>query len=51
MARKYKSNQMLWRVSHALDGYWYEIKLDGVVIDRVPVKKESLLYFQEEGVI
>lgn len=51
MKGKYRSNQKLWRISQEASGYWYEIKLAGVVIDRIPIDSITLEYLQKEGVI
>ena len=51
MARKYQANQMLWRVVKEINGYWYEIKLAGTVIDRIPIDNLTLEYLQQEGLV
>ena len=48
---KHPSNQKLWRIVNTLDGYFYEIKLAGMVVDRIPVEEKSLNYLKIEGVI
>ena len=45
------SCQKLWRISNEVDGYFYEIKLAGKVIDRIPVPTESLAILEIEGLI
>ena len=47
----YKSNQKLWRIIKQPDGYYYEIKLDGVIIDRLRVEYPALATLKKEGVI
>ena len=47
----YKSNQKLWRVIKQPDGYYYEIKLDGVIIDRLRVEYPALATLKKEGVV
>lgn len=44
MERKYLSNQKLWKIISQPDGYYYEIRLAGVVLQRVKVDKEVLKY-------
>ena len=51
MQRKYPSSQKLWRIVKQPDGYYYEIKLAGMVIDRLRVDYPSLGTLKEEGVI
>ena len=48
---KYLSNQKLWRVIKEPQGYYYEIKLAGIVIDRIKVEYPALATLKEEGVI
>ena len=48
---KYLSNQKLWRVIKEPQGYYYEIKLGGMVIDRIKVEYPALATLKEEGVI
>ena len=48
---KYLSNQKLWRIINERDTYYYEIKLDGIIVDRVKVEEPALKYFKKEGVI
>ena len=47
----YLSNQKLWRVVKEPTGYYYEIKLAGTVIDRIPIEYPALNVLKEEGVI
>lgn len=47
----YPSCQKLWRISKEVDGYFYEIKLAGTVIDRIKVPEESLAVLNKEGLI
>lgn len=44
MERKYLSNQKLWKIIAQPDGYYYEIRLAGVVLQRVKVDNEVLKY-------
>lgn len=48
---KYLSNQKLWRISKGFDGYYYEIKLAGVVIDRIRIEYPALNILKKEGLI
>lgn len=48
---KYLSNQKLWRVVKEPSGYYYEIKLAGMVIDRIKVEYPALATLKEECVI
>lgn len=49
--RKYLSNQKLWRVVREPSGYYYEIKLGGMVIDRIKIEQPALNELKREGVI
>lgn len=48
---KYLSNQKLWRVIKEPQGYYYEIKLAGMVIDRIKVDYPALATLKKEGLI
>ena len=48
---KYKSCQKLWRVIKEPSGYYYEIKLKGMVIDRIKVDYPALATLKKEEVI
>lgn len=48
---EYPASQKLWRISRTLDGYYYEIKLAGVVIDRIKIEEPTLTFLKQEGVI
>lgn len=39
----YLSNQKLWRIIKQPDGYYYEIKLAGMVVDRFKIPKDSAI--------
>lgn len=47
----YLSNQKLWRVVKQPDGYYYEIKLAGMVIDRLKIDYPALGTLKEEGLL
>ena len=48
---KYLSNQKLWRVIKTPDGYYYEIKLAGMVIDRIKIEYPALATLKKEEII
>lgn len=48
---KYLSSQKLWRVVRQPDGWYYEIKLKGVVIDRIRVEYPALNILKQEEII
>lgn len=41
--KKYVASQKLWRIVKQPDGYYYEIKLAGMVIDRFKIPDTSRL--------
>lgn len=48
---RYPSSVKLWRIIREPSGYYYEIKLKGVVIDRVKVEYPALNNLKREGVL
>ena len=44
MRQKYLSNQKLWKIIAQPDGYYYEIRLAGTVLQRVKVEPKVLEY-------
>lgn len=48
---KYLANQKLWKIIKEPTGYYYEIKLSGMVIDRIKVDYPALGVLKKEGVI
>ena len=48
---KYLANQKLWKIIKEPNGYYYEIKLAGMVIDRIKIDYSSLNILKEEGLI
>ena len=48
---KYPSSQKLWRVVKEPSGYYYEIKLAGMVIDRIKVEYPALAVLKNEEII
>lgn len=47
----YLASQKLWRVVKEPTGYYYEIKLAGMVIDRIKIEYPALETLKEEGVL
>lgn len=48
---KYKANQKLWKVIREPDGYYYEIKLAGMVIERIKIEYPAINVLKANGVI
>lgn len=47
----YLSSQKLWRIVKETNGYYYEIKLKGVVIDRIKIDYPALATLKKEELI
>lgn len=47
----YPSSYKLWRIVEELTGFYYEIKLAGVVIDRIKIEEPVLKLLKEKGVL
>lgn len=47
----YTSSQKLWRVIVEPSGYYYEIRLAGMVVDRVKIDEPTIKILKNEGVI
>lgn len=47
----FNSSQKLWRVTKERDGYYYEIRLAGVTIDRIKIEHPALKFLKEKDVI
>lgn len=45
---KYLANQKLWKVIREPTGYYYEIRLAGMVIDRVKIDEPALTVLKNE---
>lgn len=45
---KYLANQKLWKVIREPTGYYYEIRLAGMVIDRVKIDEPALTLLKSE---
>lgn len=48
---KYLSNQKLWKIIKEPNGYYYEIKLAGTIIDRIKVEYPAISTLKKEGII
>lgn len=48
---KYPSSVKLWRVVKEPNGYYYEIRLSGMVIDRIKVDYPALAVLKNEEII
>lgn len=51
MKTKYTSSQKLWRVVREPNGYYYEIRLKGMVVDRIKVEYPALNVLDREGLL
>jgi hypothetical protein len=51
MMNKYLSNQKLWKIIRQPEGFYYEIKLAGVIIDRVKIDSPAYDILKREGLI
>ena len=49
--KKYLANQKLWKIIKEPTGYYYEIKLAGIIIDRLPLEYPALQILKDEGII
>lgn len=45
---KYLANQKLWKIIREPNGYYYEIRLGGMVIDRVKIDEPALTVLKSE---
>ena len=48
---KYASGVKLWRIIKEPSGYYYEIRLKGMTIDRIAIEYPALKVLKEEGLI
>lgn len=48
---KIKANQKLWKVTKDIDGYYYEIRAKGMVIDRIKINEPALTYLVKNKAI
>lgn len=51
MINPYPASQKLWKVVEETTGFYYEIKLAGVVIDRIKIEEPVIKILKEKGVI
>lgn len=51
MRNKYKSSDKLWSLKYGIDGWYYEIRLKGRVIDQLTLSQETKRFLENEGVI
>ena len=51
MVSNYPASQKLWKVVQERDNFYYEIKLAGVVIDRIRVEEPAKSYLKKEGLL
>ena len=51
MQNKYTASQKLWRIVQEREGFYYEIKLAGVVIDRIKIEEPVLGFLDMKGLI
>lgn len=47
----YVASQKLWRISKEASGYYYEIRLAGITIDRIKIEYPALATLKKEGLI
>lgn len=47
----YLAGHKLWRVVKEPTGYYYEIKLAGMVIDRILIEEPALKFLKKEGLL
>lgn len=48
---RYLSNQKLWKVIKEPSGYYYEIKLKGIIIDRIKISPDVIKIMKAEGLL
>lgn len=48
---KYLTTQKLWRIIKQPGGYYYEIKLAGMIVDRVKIDPPAFDYLKNRGLI
>lgn len=51
MRSKYNSSQKLWRIIKEPNGYYYEIKLNGMIIDRIKIEYPAIAVLKKEELI
>lgn len=48
---EYLAGQKLWKITREIDGYFYEIRLKGMVIDRIKINTTTVTNLKNLGVI
>lgn len=48
---RYTSSQKLWKIIEEPTGYYYEIRLKGMTIDRIKIEEPVLTYLRQKDVI
>lgn len=48
---KYPSSQKLWRIIREPNGYYYEIRLSGMIIDRIKIEEPVLTLLKKKDLI
>lgn len=48
---KYLANQKLWKIIKEPNGYYYVIRLSGIVVDRIKIEEPALSFFKSEGLL
>ena len=46
---KTPASRKLWKIEHSFDGYYYIIKLNGIIIDRVRIEQPALHILKDKG--
>ena len=47
----YVASQKLWKITREPTGYYYEIKLAGMVIDRIKIEYPAINTLKKEGLL
>lgn len=47
----YTASQKLWRIVKEPSGFYYEIRLKGITIDRIRIEEPALSFLKKEGLI
>lgn len=48
---RYTSSQKLWKIIEEPTGYFYEIKLHGIIIDRVKIEEPTITNLKAMDII
>lgn len=46
---KIASSKKLWKIIRQTEGYYYEIRMDGVILDRIKVEEPALHILEDKG--